>query len=63
VAEVGCLLLARIDGKSPVEYITDEPTRDLVRDLGAQLVTEGGDSVPGALATAAGAIPDTVTAP
>lgn len=63
VAELGCLLLARIDGKSPVEYIADEPTRDLVRDLAAQLITEGGDSVSGALATAARAIPDTVTAP
>jgi 5-methylthioribose kinase len=60
VAELGCLLLARIDGKSPVEYITDDPTRNLVRDLAAQLITDGGDSVPGALATAARAIPDTV---
>ena len=25
------LLLARIDGKSPVEYLTDEPSKDLVR--------------------------------
>ena len=27
------LMLARIDGKSPVEYITDEPTRGWVRDF------------------------------
>jgi 5-methylthioribose kinase len=53
VAELGCLLLARIDGKSPVEYITDESTRDVVRELAAHLITEGGDSVAGALATAA----------
>jgi 5-methylthioribose kinase len=31
VQELGCLLLARIDGKSKVEYITDEPTRATVR--------------------------------
>ena len=27
------LLLARIDGKSPVEYLTDEPDRASVRDF------------------------------
>ncbi len=31
--ELGCLLLARIDGKSKVEYIRDEETKELVRDL------------------------------
>lgn len=29
--QLGCLMLARIDGKSPVEYITDEPTKESVR--------------------------------
>ena len=29
--QLGCLMLARIDGKSPVEYITDEPTKEIVR--------------------------------
>lgn len=38
VAELGCLMLARIDGKSKVEYITDESTRDLVRKLARQLL-------------------------
>ena len=33
VRELGCLLLARIDGKSPVEYLTDEERRDQVRAL------------------------------
>jgi Phosphotransferase enzyme family len=33
VRELGCLLLARIDGKSKVEYISDEETKTLVRDL------------------------------
>jgi hypothetical protein len=33
VRELGCLLLARIDGKSKIEYITDEPTQGFVREL------------------------------
>ncbi len=32
------LLLARVDGKSPVEYVRDEHTRDLVRRLARPLV-------------------------
>ena len=32
--ELGVLMLARIDGKSPVEYITDEATKALVREHG-----------------------------
>lgn len=50
VAELGCVLLARIDGKSPVEYITDDLARDRVRRLAAVLITGGGDSVSVALA-------------
>jgi hypothetical protein len=38
VRELGCLLLARIDGKSKVEYIDDEATKDFVRDLAAGLL-------------------------
>ena len=38
VAELGCLMLARIDGKSRVEYITDEPTQNLVRKLARRLL-------------------------
>jgi 5-methylthioribose kinase len=37
--ELGVLMLARIDGKSPVEYITDEPTKALVRETAARLIT------------------------
>ena len=33
IRELGCLLLARIDGKSKIEYITDESTRNRVREL------------------------------
>ncbi len=32
------LMLARIDGKSPVEYITDEATKNLVRDMAQKLL-------------------------
>lgn len=34
------LLLARIDGKSPVEYITEEADRELVRRVARRLLTE-----------------------
>ncbi len=34
------LLLARIDGKSPVEYITRDPDRDLVRSVAIPLIVE-----------------------
>lgn len=33
VRELGCLLLARIDGKSKIEYLTDKETRGFARDL------------------------------
>ena len=33
VAELGCVLLARVDGKSRIEYLTDEGTRAYVRAL------------------------------
>jgi 5-methylthioribose kinase len=36
--ELGVLLLARIDGKSPVEYISDDPTRQLVRETAARVI-------------------------
>jgi 5-methylthioribose kinase len=38
IRELGCLLLARIDGKSKIEYITDEPTRAFVRDLAREVL-------------------------
>jgi aminoglycoside phosphotransferase (APT) family kinase protein len=40
------LLLARIDGKSPVEYITDESTRDVVRHIAVPLIAEAPPSLP-----------------
>jgi 5-methylthioribose kinase len=38
---LGALMLARIDGKSPVEYIRDEITRDRVRRFAKRLLLEG----------------------
>jgi 5-methylthioribose kinase len=53
VRELACLLLARIDGKSPVEYVEDEATKDAVRRLGAELLTGPERTVPEALAVVA----------
>lgn len=38
VGELGCLLLARIDGKSRAEYINDDPTRDFVRNMAREIL-------------------------
>ena len=38
ICELGCLLLARIDGKSKVEYITDEPTRNVARRIARDIL-------------------------
>lgn len=35
---LGMIVLARIDGKSPAEYITDEETKDLVRKMSFALI-------------------------
>jgi aminoglycoside phosphotransferase (APT) family kinase protein len=37
---VGALLLARVDGKSPVEYLTDERDRALARALGRDVLLD-----------------------
>ncbi|MBZ5564260.1 MAG: phosphotransferase [Acidobacteriia bacterium] len=37
---LGALMLARIDGKSPVEYIRDDSTKDLVRRTARRLLLE-----------------------
>ena len=37
---LGALMLARIDGKSPVEYIRDEITRERVRRFAKRLLLE-----------------------
>jgi 5-methylthioribose kinase len=39
VRELGCLLLARIDGKSKIPYITEEPTKALARRIARPIIT------------------------
>jgi hypothetical protein len=38
VAALGFLFLARVDGKSPVEYITEEADRELIRRLAGKII-------------------------
>ena len=38
LAHLGCLMLARIDGKSPAEYITDFPLRESVRRFARNVI-------------------------
>jgi 5-methylthioribose kinase len=37
---LGALMLARVDGKSPVEYIRDEPTKERVRQTARRILLE-----------------------
>ena len=39
---LGCLMLARVDGKSPVEYIIEEALRATVRAVAVRLIRESG---------------------
>jgi 5-methylthioribose kinase len=41
VAHCGVCLLARVDGTSPVDYLTAEPNRDTVRRLGRRILLDG----------------------
>lgn len=49
IAELGCLLLSRVDGKSPVEYLTTDGDRDAVRGVAASLLLDPPSRVDGAL--------------
>ncbi len=40
IAHCGVCLLARIDGTSPVEYLSEEDKREVVRQLGRRLLLE-----------------------
>jgi 5-methylthioribose kinase len=40
IGHLGVCLLARIDGTSPVDYLTEEPKRDLVRRVGRSLLLD-----------------------
>ena len=44
-AHLGCLLLARIDGKSPAEYIRDESLKKSVREYARALIPHPPDTV------------------
>jgi 5-methylthioribose kinase len=48
-AQVGCLMLARIDGKSPAEYIVDPAAKDLARRVAKKLLTGGVSTLDGML--------------
>lgn len=50
VMELGCLLLARIDGMSKVEYIQDGETKDFIRSLARSIIAEGRPCVAAVLA-------------
>lgn len=51
------LMLARIDGKSPVEYLDEEPLRDRVRRLAIHLVERRPRTVEAAVSAAARFLP------
>jgi 5-methylthioribose kinase len=46
LGHVGCLVLARVDGKSPAEYL-DEPARARARTLGRSLLSSPPESLDG----------------
>jgi Ser/Thr protein kinase RdoA (MazF antagonist) len=48
IAHLGCLMLARVDGKSPAEYLT-EAGRSRVRQLARSLLLQPPRSVPEAI--------------
>lgn len=54
VRHLGALQLARIDGKSPAEYVRAPAEKDTVRQLGKRLLTEG----PARLEDALGLLPE-----
>lgn len=51
---LGGLLLARVDGKSPAEYLTDPAARRRVLDLGRRLLCDASGTVRGACRLASG---------
>ena len=56
VRHLAFLMLARIDGKSPVEYLTAEADRDAVRQLALRLIETAPPTLEGVLARAAQAL-------
>ena len=49
IAELGCLLLARVDGKSPVEYLTEARQHEHVRRLARRLITDAPEDLASVL--------------
>jgi hypothetical protein len=43
---LGGLMLARIDGKSPAEYIQNENTKNRVRSAATRILKEGPSKLP-----------------
>lgn len=46
IGHLGCLLLARIDGKSPAEYITDKDLKETIRQRARLLITQPPATIP-----------------
>ena len=53
---LGGLMLARIDGKSPVEYIRDDPTKDRVRGVAKRILVERPEELSEVVGMVLGAI-------
>jgi len=56
VRHLGALMLARIDGKSPVEYIRDEARKEHVRSFSKWLIQEGISSLEDTMSAAGTAL-------
>ena len=63
VRHLSFLLLARVDGKSPAEYISDEKTRATVRRCALELITERPARLTKVFQRVESAIPNTRRSP
>ncbi len=54
----GALVLARVDGKSPVEYLTDDGDKALARKMGSDLLLQPPADLVGLLSTSRAALAD-----
>jgi 5-methylthioribose kinase len=45
IDHLGCLLLARVDGKSPVEYITDGQEKQTIREHAREMIIDPPESI------------------
>ena len=57
IRHLGCLLLARVDGKSPAEYLTEPALRDRVREFARRLILTPPDPVADVFEQARSAVP------